>query len=62
MKLSITPDKKEKIIAVNKLEPKASLCDSTLNKFEHVNTESDAIELIVPAAHPIRCACISSAG
>ena len=48
------PDDKEKITAVSKLGPKASLRDSTLNRFEHVNTESDAIELIVPAAHPTR--------
>ena len=62
MKLSNTPDNKEKVIAVNKLGPKASLCDFTLNKFEHVNTDSEATELIVPAAQPTRCACISSAG
>ena len=54
MKLSNTPDDKEKITAVNKLGPKASLRDSTWNRFEHVNTESDATELIVPAAHPTR--------
>ena len=62
MKLSNKPDNKEKITAVNKLGPKASFRDSTWNKFEHVNTESDATELIVPDAHPTRCACISSAG
>ena len=56
------PDDKEKINAVNKLKPKASLPDSTWNKFEHVNTESEATELIVPAAHPTRWACISNAG
>ena len=54
MKLSNTPDDKEKISAVSKLGPKASLCDSTWNRFEQVNTESEAIELIVPAAHPTR--------
>ena len=53
-KLSNTPDDKEKITAVNKLGPKASLRDSTWNRFEHVNTESEATELIVPAAHPTR--------
>ena len=56
------PAKNEKITAVNKLGPKASLLGSTWNKFEHVNTESDATEHIVPAAHPTRCACMSNAG
>ena len=56
------PDDKEKITAVIKFGPKASLRESTWNKFEQVNTESDAIELIVPAAHPTRWACISIAG
>ena len=54
MKLSNTPDDKEKITAVNKLGPKASFRDSTWNKLEQVNIESDATELIVPAAHPTR--------
>ncbi len=54
MMLSKIPDDNEKITAVNKFVPKASLPTSTLNKFEHVSKESDAIELIVPAAHPTR--------
>ena len=45
---------KEKKTAVKKLEPKASLRASTWNRLEHGNTESDATELIVPAAQPTR--------
>ena len=31
-------------------------------RFEHVKTDSEVIELIVPPAQPTRCACIINAG
>ena len=56
------PEDKEKATAVNKLGPNASCLGSTWKRVEHVKVDSDAIELIVPPAQPIRCACISNAG
>jgi len=42
------------------LTPKQSFDDGTLNKVEHVITDSEVTELIVPVHQPIRWACIMS--
>ena len=39
--------------------PKHSFDDGILKRVEHVITESDATELIVPVHQPNKCACIS---
>ena len=56
---SIIPPANAKKTETKPLMPKHNFDEGTSNIDEHVITESDAIELIVPVHQPNRCACIS---